>query len=162
MNKPEEEEDELLREAALGRLARNDPRVAARLANDAEFARDLDQLERARASTERVLREGAIVTEEAQRGASEEDRKRVHTTLEALARGARARRRRGRRFFLGGLLAAAAISFVLLRPGSPATPATIDVWMGERAEFQHAAEPDGPGRLSWRVEERPGDELWLS
>ena len=156
------EDDPMLREAALGKLDRGAPEVAARLRDDPAFARAVAELDSTRATTARVLREGAQLVEEAARQATPDDRASVLATIERLARDESTSRRRGRLMLLAGLCAAAVLAFFLLRPAPPAAAPRADVWMGTETEIRHQGESAGPGRLDWKVELLPGDELWLS
>jgi hypothetical protein len=161
MNHSGAEGDEMLRAAALGRLDQEDPDVAARLAADPSFARSVAEIERTRITTERVMHEAAHLTQEAARLARLEDRSQVLATIEGLARGARAGRRRGRIFLLAGLAAAALLAYFSLRPNPPSP--SNGVWLGGTDVRVVVERRDGHFEgLTWSVELHPGDELQLS
>lgn len=162
MTKPDQDREELLRAAALGQLDHGAPAVAARLAEDVELARAVGELERARATAERVIQEGARLTEEAVRTASPSDREHVLATIESLARGDRAGHHRGRFFLVAGLAAAAIVIVLALRLW-PGAEARDDVLLGTPDVNLEVLEIDGSfDGLRWNVSLRAGDELSLT
>jgi hypothetical protein len=157
-NAPLPERDELLRAAALGELDRRDPELARRLRAEPELARALEELERTRATTARVLEEGAALIASARAGATSADRALVEGTFRRLAGGDASRpgRRRGWLFVLVGVAAALLLGFFLWPHESVRAP---DVRLGDDIHF--ALDPSTAG-LSWTLGLGPGETLELS